>query len=271
MFWRFHLRWGRLSGTMGIIIQYVATYAPWIYATCGLVALYHIYKIWLVRSERRQAVFSLEREKAIRDTYSIFAVAMLLLLVMGLTYFVSTTLATAVEPLVSEARAPTPPLPFVPTPTNTPLPTTPTATITPEVDAALVVTETPVEEAATPEVTAEPPTPVPAPAVVAPACADERSTFIRPGNNETVRGMLNVIGTATHEQFQYYKVEFAPGADASDGFVYIAGGNGPVINNVLASFDTNALGNGAWTLRLVVVDQTGNFPPPCRVTINVDN
>ena len=257
---------------MGIIIQYVATYAPWIYATCGLVALYHIYKIWLVRSERRQAVFSLEREKAIRDTYSIFAVAMILLLVMGLTYFVSTTLATAVEPLVNEARAPTPPLPFVPTPTNTPLPVTPTATITPEANAVLpVATETPVEEVATPETTVEPPTPAPAPVVMAPACPDERSAFLRPGNNETVRGVLNVIGTAAHDQFQYYKVEFAPGADAGDGFVYIAGGNSPIVNNVLASFDTNALSNGMWTLRLVVVDQTGNFPPPCRVTINVDN
>ena len=257
---------------MGIIIQYVATYAPWIYATCGLVALYHIYKIWLVRSERRQAVFSLEREKAIRDTYSIFAVAMILLLAMGLTYFVSTTLATAVEPLVREARAPTPPLPFVPTPTNTPLPATPTPTITPQPDAAALTAQVPVEDVAPVGETTEPPTPAPpAPIVQAPACPDERSAFLRPGNNERVRGILNVIGTATHEQFQYYKVEFAPGADASDGFVYIAGGNGPVVNNVLASFDTSALGNGAWTLRLVVVDQTGNFPPPCRVTINVDN
>jgi len=257
---------------MGIIIQYVATYAPWIYATCGLVALYHIYKIWLVRSERRQAVFSLEREKAIRDTYSIFAVAMILLLAMGLTYFVSTTLATAVEPLVAEARAPTPPLPFVPTPTNTPLPATPTPTITPEAALDAAPTEAPVEEIDLFEETPEPPTPEPAaPAVQAPACPDDRSAFIRPGNNESVRGVLNVIGTATHEQFQYYKVEFAPGADATEGYVYIAGGNAPVVNNVLASFDTNALGNGLWTLRLVVVDQTGNFPPPCRVTINVAN
>jgi hypothetical protein len=31
------------------------------------------------------------------------------------------------------------------------------------------------------------------------------------------------------------------------------------------------LGNGTWTLRLIVVDQTGNFPLPCQVTITVQN
>lgn len=250
---------------MGIIIQYVANYSSWIYAACGLVALYQIYRIWLVRSERRQAIFSLEREKAIKDTYNIFAIALLLLITMGVTYFVSTTLATAVEPLVNEALAPTPPLPFVPTPTNTPLPATPTPTETPPPTSESVeIADPPTEE---PAPTAAPTVPV----VVAPACPDERSVFLRPGSNEQVSGILNVIGTATHEEFQYYKVEYAPGANPSGGWVYIAGGNSPVVNNVLASFDTRALGNGDWTLRLIVVDRTGNYPPPCQVTISVQN
>ena len=86
---------------MGIVIQTLATYAPWIYAICGLAALYQLYRIWAVRAERKQAVFSLEREKAVQDTYSIFAVALALVVTMGLTSFVSNTLAQAVEPLVA--------------------------------------------------------------------------------------------------------------------------------------------------------------------------
>lgn len=253
---------------MGILIQYVANYASWIYAACGLVALYQIYRIWSVRSERQQAIFSLEREKAIHDTYNIFAIALILLLTMGLTYFVSTTLATAVQPLVDEAMAPTPPLPFVPTPTNTPIPATatPTETAPPP---TRVVEEIVVETAtAVVEVVEEEPA---APVVAAPVCPDDRSVFLRPGSNEQVSGILNVIGTATHEQFDFYKVESAPGANPSGGWVYIAGGNSPVVNNVLASFDTRALGNGPWTLRLIVVDNTGNYPVPCQVTINIQN
>lgn len=271
---------------MGIVIQYVANYAPWIYAICGLVALYQIYRIWLVRADRKQAVFSLEREKAVHDTYGIFGVALVLLLVMGFTYFVSTTLASAVQPLVSEALQPTPALPFVPTPTNTPLAVTPTATWTPTVspdappsDAAGTPMPDPTEQllaaeqtAAAVEVQGTPtPEPTPAPMVVAPNCADSRAVLFRPGQNEVVSGVLNIIGRATHESFQYYKIEYAPGANAGGGFVYLAGGNSPVENGVLASVDTAALGNGAWTLQLVVVDQTGNWPPPCQVSISVQN
>lgn len=265
---------------MAFLIEALATYDSYIYAACGLVALYHIYKLWQVRSERRQAVFSLEREKAVRELFAIFYVAMILLAIMGGTYFVSTTLAVAVEPITAQSRDPNPQLPFLPTPTNTPLPVTPTDTpaVTPAftptstvgADATLTpaAATTPAEQGeATP--TPPPPTPAPQPAVSAPACADSRSVIVSPGNGQTVSGVIQIVGTATHDQFQYYKVEFAPGANASGGFVYLGGGSSPVVNGVLTSVDTGALGPGTWTLRLVVVDQTGNFPAPCAVTINV--
>lgn len=250
---------------MGFLIQLVATYAPWIYAACGLVALYQIYRIWLVRAERRQAVFSLEREKALRDLYRIFYVAMLLLIAMGATYFVGNTLSEAVEPLVVEAQEPDPGIPLVPTPTNTPLPATPTPAAT--ATAPPTVEPTPEEE----EVVAATPEPAARPAAAAPVCPDNRSLLIRPGNGEVVSGGFSIIGTATHEQFQYYKIEYAPGGGAEGTFGYLTGGNSPVINGVLGNVNSSELGNGQWTLRLIVVDQTGNFPPPCRVTIAVEN
>ncbi len=258
---------------MGFLIEAVAIYSAYIYAACGLVALYHIYKVWQVRSERRQAVFSLEREKAVRELRGIFSIAMLLLVITGLTYFVSTTLAQAVEPIVAESREPQPPLPIIPTPTNTPLPVTPTTSpaVLPTPTIAITSTlETP--EAAATRATSTPesqPTPVPQPIVAAPACPDGRSAITSPGNGQVVSGVIGIVGTATHEGFQYYKVEFAPGAGAEGGFVYLGGGNSPVENGILATVDTAALGPGVWTLRLVVVDQTGNFPAPCAVTITV--
>ncbi len=263
---------------MGFIIEGVATYAAYIYALCGLVALYHIYKVWLVRGERRQAVFSLEREKAMRELFGIFYVAMLLVGLMGVTYFVSTTLAQAVEPIVAESRSPQPELPFMPTPTTTPLPITLTPVVpqvvtlpTPTVPATGTVSATPEEQTtAVEEAVPETPTPEPAPPVAAgPACANPSAAISTPGNGATVNGVVSIQGTAMHPSFQYYKVEFAPGANATGGFVYLGGGNSPVQGGVLANVDTAALGPGQWTLRLVVVDQTGNFPDPCSVTITV--
>jgi hypothetical protein len=267
---------------MGIVIQSVATYAPWIYAICGLVALYQLYKIWAVRAERKQAVFSLEREKAVNDTYSILAIALILLMTMGFTYFVSTTLAEALDPLVVEAMNPDPPLPqidFLVTPTNTPLPVTPTPTRTPTPLTSVAITTTDGlteaegsgDETPAPVLETPTPTPSPAPAVVAPVCPDQRANLIRPGENEVVSGDLNVIGSATHDNFQYYKIEAAPGANASGPWQHVGNGQAPVTSGFLTTVNTRNLTNGAWTLQLVVVDQTGNFIPPCQVTVTVQN
>jgi hypothetical protein len=249
---------------MGILIEYVAIYAPWIYAVCGLVALYQIYRLWNVRAERRQAVFSLEREKALRELQSIFSVAMFLLMAMGATYFISTTLAAAVEPLVSEARNPNPTAATIPTPTNTPLPATETPTITPT---NLITVTLPVQP--TPNLTLPTNTPAFAPVVQGSSCGDGRSVITSPGNNQTLSGVVTVLGTATHDRFQYFKVEYAPAG--SQGFNYLDGGSSPVVNGALVTFDTTTLANGAWTLRLVVVDATGNFPDPCQVTMQIQN
>lgn len=279
---------------MGFLINILSQYAPWIYAICGLIALYHLYKLWGVRAERRQAIFSLERQKALQDLYHIFFVCITLLFVMGLTYFSSTVLARAVDPFVAGALDPVPtPRDGLPTPSPTPLPVTPTVALPTETPAGVAVSETvgltgttgiaageTVTEAsgavaAPTTAPAEVPTSTPAPPVaaagVAPVCPTEQAVITSPGTGATVNGIVAISGTAVHEQFQYYKVEYAPGADAGDGFVYLAGGNSPIANGQLATLDSNALANGTWTLRIVVVDMTGNFPPPCHVNITVQN
>jgi len=264
---------------MGILIQYIATYAPWIYFVCGVIALYQLYRTWLVRAERRQAVFSLEREKAVRDMGSIFSTALLLLLAMGITYFTSTTLVKALEPLGQEANVP-PGFPgvaeqLIPTPITTPL--TPVAAAT--TDVILSPSQTPLLQTTVEEPTTEPtpdttpslvsPTATPAPIVQSPVCPDQRAVILRPGMNETVRGNISVVGTADHANFQFYKIEYAP--VGSNSFVYLAGDRNPVVNGFLADINTSTLGNGAWTLQLTVVDQTGNWPDPCQVNILVEN
>lgn len=77
---------------MAVLIELLATYAPYIYAACGLIALYQLYRLVQVRADCRQAVFTLERNRAMRQMYGIFTVAMAVLLAMGVTYFASSTL-----------------------------------------------------------------------------------------------------------------------------------------------------------------------------------
>lgn len=157
----------------------------------------------------------------------------------------------------------------------------PTATLpaaTPEVPTPEAPTATP--EAPTPEpptptpeaLPTETPTPEPPPPAAAPAaCADGRSMISAPGAGQIVGGIVGVTGTAQHESFQYYKLEYAPGAWAAGGFVYFDGSNSQVAGGLLGNLDTGVLPNGDYTIRLTVVDQTGNFPAPCDVALVVQN
>ncbi|MCC6166342.1 MAG: hypothetical protein IT329_03860 [Caldilineaceae bacterium] len=159
------------------------------------------------------------------------------------------------------------------------------ATLTPTPAAA--ATEAP-EEPAEPTPTPQPaptatplldtPTPEPTPTeeaaeVLAPVCSDPGASITAPGVNQVVSGTVNILGTASHPNFQYYKVEYAPGADVSpdDNFAYLTDARTQVQGGVLASFDSTQFDNGPYTFKLTVVDNTGNFPPPCTVTVVIEN
>jgi hypothetical protein len=186
-----------------------------------------------------------------------------------------TAVALVTDPTVTPTTAPAAvaapvdpptatPIPAVPTLTPTTLEPTPTpaeVVVQPVVEepTAEVVVETPIEEAA------------PTPEFPPPVCPDERSVILSPGVNQRVQGQVTISGTVFHEDFWYYKLEFAPGANASEGFVYFAGAERQITEGDLAKLNTAALGNGTYTLKLTVVDNAGNFPPTCQVTIRVEN
>ena len=265
------------------LFQFAAQYAPWIYAACGLAALYNVYRIWLIRAERRQAVFALERDKAKRDLYSVFFAVLMLVAAMGSTYFVSNVLPEAFDVAavqstptsIAQPQSRTGLAPdangLLPTPTFTPEPPTVTPPPAPALSTVPPPTPTPlpaVIELATPT---SPPPAGPAPVVQAPVCPAPQASIVQPGNGQVVKGLVSVIGTAVHEQFHYYKLEYAPGAAAEGGYAFLSRFENQVNNGLLATVNSADLPNGTWTLQLTVVDLTGNFPAPCRVTITTQN
>ncbi len=161
----------------------------------------------------------------------------------------------------------------LPPPTHTPVPP-PASTATPTATPSPTPTEEPEEVAPPPQ--QEPPPP----AIVPVTCADSRLAISSPGINQTVSGLVPITGRATHELFDFYKLEVAPGADASQGFTWFDGSDrsgsggakeGPVENGPLGNFNSAGVTNGAYTIRLTVVDTSSNYPTPCQVTINVQN
>ncbi|MGC8780334.1 MAG: hypothetical protein ACP5UQ_05650 [Anaerolineae bacterium] len=244
---------------MIIVINLIRENAPWIYGACALVALWYLRAAILARRERRYAVFALERETALNRTYRAWTAAIALGIVMGLVYLISTVVSEAVEPLAQDIYTPTP---IVVTPLRA-TPTLPLPEITP--------TETPTPR---PRPTLRlQPTPGPAatntPAVQSPRCGDPRAVITAPGINATVSGMVPIFGTAVHDRFQYYKLEYGAGANPSV-WSYFDGGEQPVQNGRLGTLNAGALAPGVYAIRVVVVDRTGNFvDPPCQTVVIV--
>lgn len=248
---------------MAVLVQMISNNAAWIYGACLLAALFLLRTALLARRERQQAAFSLERETALNRIHATFRWAIVVLAVMGLTYFVANYVSVAVEPIIAQADPTPTPVFLLDTPTPTPEPTLPPAE-TP--------TETPTPRPrATPQPvpTLEPPTPSAptAPPVVAPSCPDGRAIILEPGVGQIVNGPVGVIGTAQTANFEYYKIEFKP-AGAPGDFSFYLRRDTPVTNGPLGTWNPAGLPPGEYQLRLVTVDITGNFGQ-CTVQVRV--
>lgn len=247
---------------MAIIVDFVRQYAPWVYGACALMALWYLRVVILARRERRQAVFTLEREAALNRVYGAWMGTLGLIAVMGIVYLLSTVVSEAVRPLVEEsAPSGTPPV-VVAAGSPTVTPTLPLPDITPTRTATTRPRPTP-----RPLPTAEPQiTPTPAPQ--RPRCPDPRAVITSPGINAQVSGTVSISGRAVHEAFSYYKLEYGAGPNP-EVWSYFDGGEKPVENGVLGTLNAGALPPGVYSVRIVVVDITGNFPPPCQTTVVV--
>jgi hypothetical protein len=246
---------------IALLLTLIEQHTIWLYGACLLAILYFIRSYWVAHRQRENTVFTIEKEIAAhregRAMSGVGAVLGIAVVITGIKYYVVPTVDVA-----SMAR---------PTPTLTiPVPTTAvviaTRTPTPEPEATTPkpdVTPTPSPtESAAPTNTPPPP---------APACADPNVCITSPGMGATVSGMVAIVGTADHPQFQFYKVEYGQGEQPGAWHVINDVHRSPVHGGVLEQLNAGALPNGVYWVRLVVVDQSGNFPPPCQVRIVVQN
>lgn len=145
-----------------------------------------------------------------------------------------------------------------PTPTRRPRPTstprrTPTATPIP-----------PTKALASPTI---PTSPTPTLMPVTPACPNPQAAITFPANGDTLSGQVDVFGSADIDRFDYYKFEFRP-AGAPD-WSFLVRFEQSVSEGPLMMWDTSTVPPGTYDLRLVVVDETGNYPEPCAIHVIV--
>ncbi len=110
-------------------------------------------------------------------------------------------------------------------------------------------------------------TPAPKPAV-----CNENTKIAFPRQGEVLNGpgTFAIEGTASINNFQFYKLELGKGEAPIDFWSIDDVKTEPVVNGILLDgWNTGALPDGTYTLRLTVVDDHGQFPPPCDVVIHI--
>ena len=236
----------------------------WLYVACLIVILVYIRAYIVARRDQENSVFTIEKEVAAhrqgRAMSGIGAVLGIMVVITVLKFYVlpSVDLAALVE-FTPTVTLPVPTRAATNTPTLLPTPVQPTVTNTPR------------------SLRSPSPTSTPAPTLTAtlrtwPAqCPDANVRITSPGMNAVVSGRLPIRGTANHARFQFYKVEYGQGEKPTSWHVISDIHKVPVVNGTLEELDTKALPNGVYWLQLVVVDQSGNFPPPCQVRVIVQN
>ncbi|MEJ2151159.1 MAG: LysM peptidoglycan-binding domain-containing protein, partial [Chloroflexota bacterium] len=104
------------------------------------------------------------------------------------------------------------------------------------------------------------------------ACTNPDSTITAPPVGAILSGVVPIRGSALLPNFRFYKLEIREeGASTAADFVTFYTGEQQVDSGLLLNFDTHAWPNGQYWIRLVVVDDTGNYPERCAILYTITN
>jgi hypothetical protein len=223
---------------MAAIYRFLSTYEVLIYILLALGGLFAFRWLWRSWNEWRQAVYSLEREFALRRMgRAIASVTLILILFCG-----ELIAASVIVPNLPASF-------FIPTATLDLL-ATPTGTISAELATQIALTPRPVPTIEGGE-----------------GCQPNRVMLSSPKGGTEIHGTVDIQGTVDIPNLGFYKYEVAP--LNSDIWSTISAGRGTVVDGSLGQWDTSALPPGDYRLRLVVTDNQGQSLPPCIIPVRV--
>ena len=87
--------------------------------------------------------------------------------------------------------------------------------------------------------------------------ANPLARIVSPSNEQSIRGNVTIQGTANSGQFVRYEVAYAAEPELA-AWIIVGGGAQPVENGVLAVWNTRPLPDGAYALRVQVINADGS-------------
>lgn len=222
---------------MGEILQFFKENEVFIYLILGIFAIWPLRNFISAWGELRNAAFGLERQSA-QSRLNWVATILIFLFILGVGEFV---LVSFVVPTVPDAS------PLV-TPTLDLL-ASPTITLEANLSASNL-------------------TPVPSIETQAGNCVPGKVDILSPENGETIKDIVEIIGSADIPNFGFYKFEMAAISDIA--WLTIQAGETITQTGRLGYWDTTRLSPGEYGLRLVVIDNQGQSTEPCMIQVRVD-
>ena len=233
------------------ILSFIHAYALWLYAIGVLATLLCLRELGQARKRAAETIFSLERELAgVREGRARIALVVTLALLALLTYF---EISIVPEQPLPPLQEPTPTRFIIEAPTAIPVAPTPTVTRIPT----------------RPRPTGEPPTETPTLTLAPPPCSNSSICMTYPTDSQVISGTVTIQGTATVENMQFYKIEYGLGESPEQWHSIGEMHPTAVVDGVLGVWDTTGFPAGVFTLRMTVVDITGNYPPPHDVRVTI--
>ncbi len=221
---------------MGPVYRTLASYEPLIYIVLAIGALFAFRRMLRSWQEWRDSVYGLEREFALRRLVQASGLALLIVVLVFSEFFIATFIAPSLP--ASDIRV-TPTLDLLVTPAGTLSADT----------TALAVTQ-PVPNGMT-------------------GCVKDKIMITSPEPSANVSGTISIKGTADVPNFGFYKYEVS--AMGSQNWATIAASRKPVKNDELGKWNTAAVTNGDYFLRLVITDNVGTSLDPCVIAVRVLN
>lgn len=222
------------------VLKFFKDYEVWIYVFLGGLAFWQVRKFLLAWEELRGAAFGLEREAA-QARLNQSATTLFLLLMMALAEFVMVYFLVPSAPIVVP----------LPSPTLNLLATT----------TSVLPVEGLSMETISPASTAE------ATPMMGQGCVPGQVEITSPKDGEQVSGVVKILGTASIENFGFYKYEIArPGETV---WLSLNASETPVVDGELGEWITDVLPPGEYMLRLLVTDNLGQALPACTIKIQV--
>jgi len=222
---------------MGDVLRFFKENEIFIYLILGVFAVWQLRKFGLAWGELRNAAFGLERQAA-QSRLNWVTSMLILIFMLGIVEFV---LVSFVVPSVPEALPlTTPTLDLLATPTTT-------------LEAGVLTSNATI---------------VPLIETDNGNCVAGQIEIISPEDGETIRDIVEIIGSADISGFGFYKFEMAAINDTS--WLTIQAGDTITREGRLGFWDTTRLTPGDYALRLIVTDNQGTQSEPCIIQVRVD-